>query len=88
MVHRADGTSKSTHFMFALALWQIIIAALAIVVAVNFDLRNGGRSCAFPVSHRHQIYTLTGGKVQAIEGINRCKSYNDFSTGRLKSSVA
>ena len=63
MVHRADGTSKSTHFMFALALWQIIIAALAIVIAVNFDLRNGGCSCAFPVSHRHRIDTLTGGNV-------------------------
>lgn len=47
------------HVMFALALWQTVIAALAIVVAITFGLLNGGHLRAFLVFYFHQIYTLT-----------------------------
>lgn len=40
------------HVMFALALWQTVIAALAIIVAIVFGLLNGGHLRAFQVSHR------------------------------------
>ena len=46
------------HVMFALALWQTVIAALAIVVAITFGLLNGGHLRAFLGLHRHQIYAL------------------------------
>lgn len=53
------------HVMFALALWQTVIAALAIVVTIIFGLLNGGYLRAFQVLQRHQTQQLikhTGGR--------------------------
>ena len=47
------------HDMFAVALLQTVIAALAIVVAITFGLLNGGHLRAFLDVHRYWSYTLT-----------------------------
>lgn len=44
--------------MFAVALLQTVIAALAIVVAITFGLLNGGYLRAFLDFHRYWSYTL------------------------------
>jgi uncharacterized membrane protein len=62
-------TNNSCHFdsgsdahydrvMFALALWQTVIAALAIVVTIIFGLLNGGHLRTFHVLQRHQTQQL------------------------------
>jgi hypothetical protein len=52
--HFASGNDAHyDHAMFALAVWQTVIAALAIVVAITFGLLNGGHLRAFQVLCRH-----------------------------------
>jgi hypothetical protein len=46
------------HAMFAFALLQTVIAALAIVVAITFGLLNGGHLRAFLDFHRYWSCTL------------------------------
>jgi hypothetical protein len=50
--HLVGGSNAQyDHVMFALALWQTVIAALAIVVAITFGLLNGGHLRVCPALH-------------------------------------
>lgn len=42
------------HVMFALAVWQTVIAALAIIVAIIFGLLNGRHLRAFQALYCHR----------------------------------
>jgi uncharacterized membrane protein len=52
--HLANGNDAHyDHAMFALAVWQTVIAALAIVVAIIFGLLNGGHLRPLQLLYRH-----------------------------------
>ena len=52
--HLVGGSNAQyDHVMFALALWQTVIAALAIVVAIIFGLLNGGHLRPLQLLYRH-----------------------------------